>query len=98
MKVYGGVDAQIHVFLTSALVGGKWSASRPCRLTPEEKYPVTTGYEAGWAPEPVWTKWRKNSCPYRDWNSYPSIVQPVACRYTDWAIPATASVRRLKIT
>jgi hypothetical protein len=28
MKTYGGVDVQIHVFLTSALVGGEWSASR----------------------------------------------------------------------
>jgi hypothetical protein len=24
MKMYGGVDVQIHVFLTSALVGGEW--------------------------------------------------------------------------
>jgi hypothetical protein len=29
MKIYGGVDVLIHVFLTSALVGGEWSASRP---------------------------------------------------------------------
>jgi hypothetical protein len=29
MKTYGGVDVYIHVFLTSALVGGEWSASRP---------------------------------------------------------------------
>jgi hypothetical protein len=28
MKVYGGVDVYIHIFLTSALVGGEWSASR----------------------------------------------------------------------
>jgi hypothetical protein len=34
MKVYGGVDAQIHIFLTSALAGGKWTASRPGRITP----------------------------------------------------------------
>jgi hypothetical protein len=34
MKTYGGVDVQIHIFLTSALVGGEWSASRPCRFTP----------------------------------------------------------------
>jgi hypothetical protein len=34
--VYGGVDVYIHVFLTSALAGGEWSASRPCRFTPEE--------------------------------------------------------------
>jgi hypothetical protein len=34
MNTYGGVDVQIHVFLTSALVGGEWSASRLCRFTP----------------------------------------------------------------
>jgi hypothetical protein len=28
-------------FLTSALDGGKWSASRPCRFTPEESAPAT---------------------------------------------------------
>jgi hypothetical protein len=32
-KVYGGVDAETHVFLTWALFGGEWSASRPCRFT-----------------------------------------------------------------
>jgi hypothetical protein len=34
MKAYGGVDVQIHIFLTSALVGGERSASRSCRFTP----------------------------------------------------------------
>jgi hypothetical protein len=34
MKVYGGVDILIHVFLTSELIGGEWSASRPCPFTP----------------------------------------------------------------
>jgi hypothetical protein len=29
MKAYGGVDVQIHIFLTSALAGGEWSVSRP---------------------------------------------------------------------
>jgi hypothetical protein len=28
MKTYGGVDVWVHVFLTSALVGGELSASR----------------------------------------------------------------------
>jgi hypothetical protein len=28
MKIYAGEDVYIHVFLTSALVGGEWSASR----------------------------------------------------------------------
>jgi hypothetical protein len=34
MKAYGGVDIWIHIFLTSALVGEEWSASRPGRFTP----------------------------------------------------------------
>jgi hypothetical protein len=33
MKVYGEVDVQIHIFLTSAIVGGQWSASHPCCFT-----------------------------------------------------------------
>jgi hypothetical protein len=37
MKTYGEVDVQIHVFLTLTLVGGEWSASRPCHLTPGER-------------------------------------------------------------
>jgi hypothetical protein len=33
MKAYGGVDVKIYIFLTSALAGGEWSASRPGRFT-----------------------------------------------------------------
>jgi hypothetical protein len=32
MKAYEGEDVYIHMFLTSALVGSEWSASRPGRL------------------------------------------------------------------
>jgi hypothetical protein len=40
--------------------------------------------DAEWAPEPVWTTWkRESSCPYRDSNSDPSVVQPVVSHYTD---------------
>jgi hypothetical protein len=39
MKTYGGVDVYIHIFLTSALVGGEWSASRSVRLTNGERTP-----------------------------------------------------------
>jgi hypothetical protein len=67
------------------LVGGEWSASRPCRFTPGERGPVPIGQEAGWAPETVWMTWRrKNSWPYRDSNCNPSVVHPVASRYTDF--------------
>jgi hypothetical protein len=41
MKAYGVVDVYIHIFLTSALAGGEWSASRPCRFTPGNRTPGT---------------------------------------------------------
>jgi hypothetical protein len=41
MKAYEGADVQIHIFLTSALVGGEWSDSRPGYFTPEERAPGT---------------------------------------------------------
>jgi hypothetical protein len=38
MKVYGGVDVWIHIFLTSALAEGGWSASRPGRFAPRNHW------------------------------------------------------------
>jgi hypothetical protein len=44
-------------FLTWAVEGGEWSASRPGRaLPPGKEPPAPTVQEAGWAPEPVWTQ------------------------------------------
>jgi hypothetical protein len=48
MKAYGGVDVEIHVFLTSALVEGEWSASRPCRFTPGKRAAPSTHWIGGW--------------------------------------------------
>jgi hypothetical protein len=59
MKAYGGVHIQIQIFLTSALLGGEWSASRPGRFTAGKEPPVPTGEEVGWTSEPAWTTWRK---------------------------------------
>jgi hypothetical protein len=48
-----GVDVLIHIFLTSALVRGEWSTSRPGRFTFEERAPGThwiggwVGFRAG---------------------------------------------------
>jgi hypothetical protein len=52
----------------------------PLPLYPREKeFPVTIGYEAGWAPKPVWMIRRsENVLLYRDSNSDPSVVPPVA--------------------
>jgi hypothetical protein len=47
MKAYGGVDIEIHIFLTSALDGGEWSASRPCRFT-SRKGAFDTQWIGGW--------------------------------------------------
>jgi hypothetical protein len=83
MKTYGGVDVSIHVFTTLA--------SRPGRFNLETEPPVPIGQETGWAQEPVCATWKKeNSWYHRDSNSDPSVVQPVASRYTDCAIPASA--------
>jgi hypothetical protein len=35
--MYGGVDVYIHIFLTSALARGEWSASHPSLFTPGER-------------------------------------------------------------
>jgi hypothetical protein len=47
MKAYGEVDVKVHIFLTSAPVGGEWSASRPCRFTLGERAP-STHWIGGW--------------------------------------------------
>jgi hypothetical protein len=39
MKTYGGVDVYTYVFLKSAVVAGKWSASRLGRFNPGERAP-----------------------------------------------------------
>jgi hypothetical protein len=75
MKAYGEVDVWIHVFLTSALAAGDWSASRPGRLTPGEKR------QSGRRREPFLDSTGAL-------NFGLSVVQQVASRYIDYATPA----------
>jgi hypothetical protein len=84
MKAYGGVDVQIHIFLTLALVGGEWSASRPGRFTPGERAPGTH-WIGGW----VDPRDGLDNVERRKFLTLPglSAVQPVASRYIDCAIP-----------
>jgi hypothetical protein len=50
--------------------------------------PVPIGQEAGWAPELVWIGAENLAPPGFD----PRTFQPVASRYTDYAIPAPVIV------
>jgi hypothetical protein len=85
----GGVDVQIHVYFTSALVGEKWSASRPDRVIPGERVASTLwmgGCVSLWSGLDDAEK--RNSWPYRHSNSDPYVDHPVTSRYTDYVIPA----------
>jgi hypothetical protein len=90
MKTYWGVEIYLHAFLTSALDGGEWSASRPGRFTSRERAPGTH-WIGGWVGlravlDAVMN--RKIPSSRRESNPRNPIVQPVAQLYTDWAITA----------
>jgi hypothetical protein len=91
MKTYvygsGCIDSR---FLTSALVGGKWSASRPGRFTPRGKSPPGTIWIGDWVgPQASLDNVEKRKfLTIQGLNSGPSAVQLIARRYTDYAIPA----------
>jgi hypothetical protein len=74
MKTYGEVDVYIHVFVTSALLGNEWSATRFVRFTHGGRKPtVPFGYQQESAPQSVWT-----TCPCRNTISDHSAAKPVA--------------------
>jgi hypothetical protein len=77
-----------YLYLTSALYGGEWSASRPGHaLPPGKETPVPIGQEAGWTPEPIWTQRLEEESSASVGDLTP-VVQSVVSHYTDWATPA----------
>jgi hypothetical protein len=75
------------------LDGSEWSDSRPGRFTPKEGAPGTR-WIGGWTgSKAVLDAVVKRKIPSPHWESNPRtpIIQPVAQRYTDWAITALTS-------
>jgi hypothetical protein len=87
MKMYVGVDVQIRVFLTLALIRGEWWSSLPGHFTPREWAPGTNWME-GWVGHRASLDDVEKRRPYWDSNSDPSVVQSVVSLYTDCAILA----------
>jgi hypothetical protein len=57
MEALGGEEIQLLLIYELGTRWGEWSASRPGRALPPGKGPpVPIVQEAGWAPEPVWTR------------------------------------------
>jgi hypothetical protein len=54
-KTYVGVKLQLHLFLTSTINGGKWSASRSSSITPGKAPHLPNKKEVERAREPLWT-------------------------------------------
>jgi hypothetical protein len=78
-----------HIFLISALGGGEWSASRPCRFNPGKTDPDTHWIGGSVSPRAGLADIEQRQfLPYRESNSDPSVVQPVGSLYTDYGIPA----------
>jgi hypothetical protein len=89
MKACRGVDVEIHIFLTSALAGGEWLDSRPGLFTPGERIPGTL-LVGGWVdPRAGLDDMEKRTfLTLPGLQLRPSVVQPVASRYTVYVIPA----------
>jgi hypothetical protein len=83
-------------FLTSALEGGEWSASRPARaLPPGKEPPVPTVQEAGWAPEQVWMQRVEEKSSASIGDRTPAI-QSIVRHCTDWTtlVPLNTVIKR----
>jgi hypothetical protein len=91
MKVHWGVDVQIYIFLTSALAGDEWSASRPCRFTPKER---TLGTHWIWGC--VDLSAGLNDVKKRKFLTLPGLQRRPLGRYTNYDIPAPHWISNLQ--
>jgi hypothetical protein len=82
---------QIHVFLTTARDGMNGQIHAPAALSRGKVTPVLPGWEAGWAPEPVCTRWRKENIPASAVNRN-SVFQPEAQSLNWLSYPASSTM------
>jgi hypothetical protein len=61
-------------------------------LPPGKEPPIPIGYEVGWAPEPVWTRWWKEIFPAHAGTRSPSHLARSPALY-HWAIPGPLILR-----
>jgi hypothetical protein len=88
MKAYGLVVVQIHIFLTSALIGGEWSASRPGRFIPRGRT-HGTHWTGGWVgPRAGLDYEEKRKFLTLPWLELRPLGRPAPSRrYPDYAVP-----------
>jgi hypothetical protein len=86
-KTYGGLEVWLRQSWPLHLMEVSGQLDVPAALLPGKESLVPIVLEAGWAPELVWTLWRKEKWLYPTGN-WTTAIQPVVRRYTDWAIPA----------
>jgi hypothetical protein len=86
MKTYGGVEVCCHPSWLQHYMETIWQFHVTAALVPGKEHPVPTWQQPGRDPQPVWTLWSREKS-YSVGNRIPAL-QPEACRYTDWAIPA----------
>jgi hypothetical protein len=97
MKAYWGMEVYLHSFLTLALDGDEWSASRPCRFTPGVGAPGTH-WIGGWVDprgglDAVAKRKKSHQCPCRELNpDHPNLVSISQYRLT---LPQTKTISRM---
>ena len=59
--IWQTAGVQLYAIFTFTLDGTKWWAAYPKHVMPEKESLLCIVQEAGWAPQPVWTFWRRGN-------------------------------------
>lgn len=73
------MEVQLHSFLTSAVFGEEWSASRSGHFTSGENYLFSIEQEGGWIPKSLWILPGRDKSFTPSANRTPSFGLPPSC-------------------